>query len=141
MTWEQQLQLTLRNSGAGTPEDLARAGRMQAAFFEHVRLVAKVRLVLFSAVFVASLGAFLYLVQDTISEAGATGLTDVLHLAISDWSSVIAQWHSFALSLIDLLPVVSNAGGLIALVAMLVSIGYSVQAWNNARGFRVANIM
>ena len=124
MTWEQQLQFALQRIDAQTPADTARAARMEAAFLAHISLVAKVRLVLFGIVFAVSFAAFIYTGLDAISEAGRAGFTDVLHLALSDWSLVLAQWQSFMLSLIELLPALSLTGVLLGFAGMLVSLGY-----------------
>lgn len=87
---------------------------------------AKHRAILFSIIFIISLGALIPAISSAHAAIDASGFFSFASLIFSDMRIVLATWQDFTLSLLEALPALSLAAVLAAVFTTLGSLRYLV---------------
>lgn len=95
---------------------------------EKLLLSIKKRLILFSAVILASVGILIPVVGAFQAEFSQSGFSQFLSLMFSDLGAVIANWQDFGLALLESLPATSLIAFLATLLVLLWSLKHFAQA-------------
>lgn len=86
------------------------------------RVLVLRQIILFSVTFIASILAFMPAWQMLVSDSNRSGFFNFFSLIFVDFSAVVASWQSFAMALLQTLPVISLALFLAVLLTFLQSI-------------------
>lgn len=95
---------------------------------EKLLLSIKKRLILFSAVILASVGILIPVVGAFQAEFSQSGFSQFLSLMFSDLGAVTANWQDFGLALLESLPATSLIAFLATLLVLLWSLKHFAQA-------------
>lgn len=92
---------------------------------EEIKLAAlRRRIIFFSILLVASIGAFIPAFQLAWAEFSESGFVDFLSLIFSDLNSVAAYWQNLGIALLESLPVVSAIAVLSVVFVFLQSLKF-----------------
>jgi len=95
---------------------------------EELLLSVKKRLILFSAVILASVGVLIPVVSAFQVELTQSDFSQFLSLMFSDLSAVTANWQDFGLALLESLPATSLIAFLATILILLWSLKHLAQA-------------
>lgn len=87
-------------------------------------LTIKRRIVIFSVIFIGSIIAFVPVFHSLEKSISESGFMQFLSLFFSDFKIVAIYWQSFALSLLETLPVLNLAIFLVVVLALLESVKF-----------------
>lgn len=86
------------------------------------RILLFKKIAFLSTILVASLAAFVPAIKMLVQEAQTSGFVQFASLAFSDFATIKAYWQTFAMTILETLPVISLAFFLAVLLTFLQSV-------------------
>ncbi len=132
MDWEQQVKKALISS---VPKITGgdRTEFFVAQFFVRRRAAARREFLWWSFGLLLSTTVLIYFLNDTVYAVHTSGLSQLISLLWSDAREVVTDWHEFIFSVLELIPVISFTGILLALCGVLITTVYLIHTWAAAR--------